>query len=124
MERKASGNVEKIFEAYIVLQCLLNFLRLFIIYKFNDIQKKWEVLMKTNILKKENLLYYLGSEVNFGSSRFRKCLQKAYMSESIDKYLVGNNVVFKQGSGRTVYIPRDIVEDIIGISIDLPRCVA
>ena len=80
--------------------------------------------MKTNILKKENLLYYLGSEVNFGSSRFRKCLQKAYMSESIDKYLVGNNVVFKQGSGRTVYVPRDIVEDIIGISIDLPRRVA
>lgn len=74
-------------------------------------------------LNEENLVYFLGGE-NFGSFRFRKLLQKAYMSENVLKYIVGNNVIFQQGAGRKVLVPIDIVQDIIGIIPDLPRRVA
>ena len=47
-------------------------------------------------LNEENLVYFLGGE-NFGSFRFRKLLQKAYMSENVEKYIVGRNIIFQQG---------------------------
>lgn len=75
------------------------------------------------MLNNENLIYFLGGE-NFGSFRFRKLLRKAYMSEGVEKYIVGNDVVFQQGAGRKVEVPVDIVEDILGIVPDLPRRVA
>ncbi len=79
--------------------------------------------MKTKFINNENLVYFLGGE-NFGSFRFRKLLQKAYMSENVLKYIVGNNVIFEQGANRKVEVPIDIVEDILGIIPDLPRRVA
>lgn len=57
----------------------------------------------------------------YGSCKFRRAVEKAYMSSSFVKYIVGNNVVFEQGSGRKVSIPVDIVEDIIGVEIQLSR---
>lgn len=78
--------------------------------------------MKT--LKQENLVFYLQNEGNWGASKFRKCVQKAYISETVEKYLVGTNVVFQQGFNRKAVIPVDIVEDILGITIELPRRVA
>lgn len=72
--------------------------------------------MRTRV-NEENLLYFLEKEANWGSSKFRKTLQKAYMSISIDKYIIGDNVIFQQGSRRKVVIPKDIVEDVIGISV-------
>lgn len=74
-------------------------------------------------LNEENLVYFLGGE-NFGSFRFRKLLQKAYMSENVEKYIVGSNVIFQQGAGRNILVPIDIVQDIIGIIPDIPRRVA
>ena len=75
-------------------------------------------------LKQENLVFYLQKEENWGANKFRKCVQKAYISEKVEKYLVGTNVVFQQGFNRKAVIPVDIVEDILGIAVELPRRVA
>lgn len=60
----------------------------------------------------------------YGKSEFRRAIEIAYMSDEFEKYVVGNNVVFKQGSGRTVTIPMDIVEDVIGVELQISRRVA
>lgn len=75
-----------------------------------------------NLLKgtKKDVMEILKGE-KYGSCKFRRAVEKAYMSSSFVKYTVGNNVVFEQGSGRKVSIPVDIVEDIIGVEIQLSR---
>lgn len=75
-----------------------------------------------NLLKgtKMDVMEILKGE-KYGSCKFRRAVEKAYMSSSFVKYIVGNNVVFEQGSGRKVSIPVDIVEDIIGVEIQLSR---
>lgn len=75
-----------------------------------------------NLLKgnKKEVMEILKGE-RYGSSSFRKAVEKAYMSSNFTKYLVGNNVVFEQGSGRCVSIPVDIVEDILGVEVQLSR---
>ena len=80
--------------------------------------------MKNKFFNQENLLYFLVKEDNWGTYKFRKILQKAYMSETVEKYIVGRNVIFQQGAGRKVSIPIDIVEDILGVVSDFPRRVA
>jgi hypothetical protein len=61
---------------------------------------------------------------NYGSSSFRKAIEKAYMSDSFTKYIVGNSIIFEQGSGRLVKVPADIVEDVIGTELQVSRRVA
>ncbi len=73
--------------------------------------------MKT--FNKENLVYFLQKEENWGYSKFRKCVQRAYMDESIEKYIIGDDVVFCQGANRKAVVPKDIVVDILGIRLDL-----
>ncbi|MBO5478031.1 MAG: hypothetical protein J6A15_09830 [Clostridia bacterium] len=68
----------------------------------------------------EDLLETLRNE-SYGSRKFEKAVQKAYMSNSFDKYLVGTNLVFEQGANRRVSIPADIVEDIIGVELQVSR---
>ena len=60
-------------------------------------------------------------EEKYGSSSFRRAIEKAYMSSSFTKYTVGNNVVFEQGASRKVSVPLDIVEDIVGVKVQLSR---
>ncbi len=65
------------------------------------------------LLKKGEVLDVLriGS---YGSHEFRKAVEHAYMSNSFEKQVVGKFMEFKQGSGRIVLVPIDIVEDIVG----------
>lgn len=72
------------------------------------------------MFKKEEVLEIL-KKGSFGSQKFRKAVERAYMSENIVKYVIGKNVHFEQGSGREAIVPYDIVEDIIGTNLDLPR---
>lgn len=71
-------------------------------------------------LKKEGILEVLKGE-KFGSYKFRRAIEKAYMDESFIKYIIKNNVCFEQGSGRVAYVPVDIVEDIIGTELAISR---
>ena len=60
-------------------------------------------------------------EEKFGSYKFRRAIETAYMDESFTKYIIKNNVCFEQGSGRVAYVPVDIVEDIIGTELAISR---
>jgi len=71
------------------------------------------------ILRKRKDTFEILMEGNYGSSKFRKAVQKAYMDISFTKYKVRDMVVFNQGAYRGVAIPLDIVEDIIGVKLEI-----
>ncbi|MGN1012428.1 MAG: hypothetical protein ACI4ON_01185 [Clostridia bacterium] len=58
---------------------------------------------------------------SYGSHKFRRAVEKAYMDDRFIKYIINNSVCFEQGSGRVAYVPLDIVEDIIGTELALSR---
>ncbi len=80
--------------------------------------------MKVKKLLKEGKIIEVLKMASFGSTEFRKAVQKAYMSNDYEKYIVGKDVCFEQGSGRVAKVPMDIVEDIIGTAMQLSRRVA
>lgn len=71
-----------------------------------------------NLFKKEETMEIL-KRGEFGSSKFRKTVEKAYSDFKIEKYQKGENVIFEQGSGRVASVPVDIVESIIGTKVEL-----
>ncbi len=73
--------------------------------------------------KKENLMEIL-MKGEYSKSSFRRAVEIAYMSDGVTKYIKEKNVCFEQGSGRIASIPIDIVEDIIGVELQLSRRVA
>lgn len=74
--------------------------------------------------KKEKDLMEILMKGEYNKSRFRRAVEIAYMSEDVTKYIKEKNVCFEQGSGRVASIPIDIVEDIIGVELQLSRRVA
>ena len=72
---------------------------------------------------KKDLIEVL-KEGDYSKSSFRRAAEIAYMSEGVTKYIKEKNVCFEQGSGRVASIPIDIVEDIIGVELQLSRRVA
>ena len=75
--------------------------------------------MRKNLKKRELLDVLKGA--SYGSHKFRRAVEKAYMDDSFIKYIINNNVCFEQGSGRIAYVPLDIVEDIIGTDLAISR---
>ncbi len=71
-----------------------------------------------NLFKKQEMLEVL-KEGNFGSNKFRKALEKAYLSEKFHIYRVGKMICFEQGSGRVAQVPVDIVEDVLGCEVEV-----
>lgn len=67
-------------------------------------------------MKTKDVLEVL-KEGNYGSRKFEKAVEKAYMDFSwevtLDKKT--NMVKFRQGANREAYIPAEIVKDIIGV---------
>lgn len=74
--------------------------------------------------KKEKDLIEILMKGEYNKSSFRRAVEKAYMSEKIVKYTIANDVCFEQGSGRVASVPIDIVEDVIGVELQLSRRVA
>lgn len=72
---------------------------------------------------KKDLIEVL-KEGDYSKSSFRRAVEMAYMSEKIVKYTIANDVCFEQGAGRKVFVPIDIVEDVIGVELQLSRRVA
>lgn len=72
---------------------------------------------------KKDLIEVL-KEGDYSKSSFRRAVEMAYMSDGVTKYIKEKNVCFEQGSGRIASIPIDIVEDIIGVELQLSRRVA
>ena len=72
---------------------------------------------------KKDLIEVL-KEGDYSKCSFRRAVEIAYMSEGVTKYIKEKNVCFEQGSGRVASIPIDIVEDIIGVELQLSRRVA
>lgn len=68
------------------------------------------------LLKNKKEVFEILREGRYETRAFRKAVEKAYMS-GFDIKVVGNDVIFEQGSGRSVRIPLDIVEEIIGCPI-------
>lgn len=74
-----------------------------------------------NLFKKDVEVLEVLKGGEYGSSSFRRAVEKAYMSDSFEKYMIGNNVYFEQGSGRIAVVPKDIVEDILGVEPQVSR---
>ena len=72
---------------------------------------------------KKDLIEIL-KEGEYNKSNFRRAVEMAYMNEGVTKYIKEKNVCFEQGSGRVASVPIDIVEDIIGVELQLSRRVA
>lgn len=69
---------------------------------------------------KKDLIKALNGEKR-NSLGYLRTVEKAYMDFSIDKYLVGDNVVFEQGSGRKALVHVSIVEEAIGCKVQLSK---
>lgn len=53
-------------------------------------------------------------ESKMGSWKQERAIRLAYMDSSIEKYQIKDIICFRQGAGREVDIPFEIVEDAIG----------
>ncbi len=71
-----------------------------------------------SLFKKQDLLEIL-KEGKFGTSNFKKAVEKAYISNKFKIYRVGKMIYFEQGSGRVAKVPMDIVEDAIGCEVQV-----